>query len=96
MGRAAQTGGILGQWPPQGGGTTLLSSAPTNHEGPRARDFRAFPGPSIAPRTLPAPRARRERREGDTLLAREALSKRLWGCALPAGQSSALVRTRAR
>lgn len=96
MGRAAQTGGILGQWPPQGGGTTLLTSAPTNHEGSRARDFRDFAGPSVPTRSLPAPRARREHRGVDTLLAREALSKRLWGRALPAGQSSALVRTRAR
>lgn len=27
-----------------GGGTTLLTSAPTNHECPRARDFRDSPG----------------------------------------------------
>lgn len=52
--------------------------------------------PRVPTRLLPAPRARGEHRGADTLLVREALSKRLSGRALPAGQSSALVGTRAR
>ena len=94
MGGVSRTGGTLGQWSPQ----ALLSRpirkargrAPsgTSRAGPPA-ELRGPVDPSVPPRTPRVPRARREHTGADTLLAREALSKRLWGHARPAGQSSA-------